>query len=87
MFREGVLLLGGKHYIQIIHEGLLGIPFRLEVNACSLLYFPTKEEAGDIDNRGDPFSAVCRLCSFGSIVQAKPMLMNTGYCVPADGTA
>jgi hypothetical protein len=86
--REGELLLGEKHSVKISDEGLLGIPDRLEVNASNLLCFPTKEEAGDIANRGDPFTAICRIFSPGSAaVQALPILMNTGYSISADGTA
>jgi len=59
----------------------------LEVNACSLRCFPTKEEARDTNNRGDPFSALCRHCSPGFVMQAKPILINTGYSVSAYGTA
>ncbi len=40
-----------KHPIQISAEGLLGIQARLDVNASSLLCFPTKEEAGDTSSR------------------------------------
>jgi len=87
MSREGVLFLGEKHYIQISDEGLLGIPTRLKVNACSLLCFPTKEEAKDTINLSDPFSAICRLCSLAFVVQAKPMLMKTSYSLSADEMA
>ena len=74
-----------RHDTQYTHR--LGIHNRLEVNAWSLICFSMKEEAGDTDNRGDPFSPICRLRSPGFVVQAKLLLMNTGYLVSADGTA
>ena len=62
---EGVLLLDETHSIRFGREGLLGVPKRLEVNSSSILCFPTKDEAGDITNMGDPFTTICGIFSLG----------------------
>ena len=84
---EGVLLLGETHSIRFGTEGLLGVPERLEVNSSSMLCFPTKDEAGDITNRGDPFTTICGILSPWEGLQIKSAMLSNGYSVSEDGKA
>lgn len=76
--KDGVLLLGEIHSVKVSVDGLLGIPQRLEVSLTGLLCFPSKEEAGDITNRGDPFSAICSLLTPGTGADTMSALANIG---------
>ena len=79
--------MGETHSIRIGVEGLLGVPVRLGVNSSSLLYFPTKSEAGDITNRGDPFQAICGIFTPRAGVQIKCAMLSYGYSVSECGKA
>ena len=87
MSHEGVFILGETHSITFTAEGLLEVPVRLGVNPTSMLCFPTKEEAMDTTNRGDPFTAVCKIFTPGAGADIMSVLMKTGYSVSESGTA
>lgn len=84
---DGSLLLGETHSIKFTTGGLLEVPVRLGVNPSSMLCFPTKEEAMDPTNRGDPFTAVCNVLTPGTGTDNTPAFVNTGYSVSEGGTA
>ncbi len=84
---DSELLLGETHSIRFSTEGLLGVPERLEVTSSGLLCFPTKDEAGDITNRGDPFTAICGIFSPWEGMQIKSAMMSSGYSISEDGKA
>jgi hypothetical protein len=84
---EGVLLLGETRSIRFGTEGLLGVAERFEVNSSSVLCFPTKDEAGDITNKGDPFTTICGIFSPWEGLQIKSAMLINGYSVSEDGKA
>jgi len=77
--RDGNILLGETHSIQIGADGLLGVPGRLGYKPASMLCFPSEEQTGDVTNRGDPFKSICNLFLPDNVSSIETKLQDVGY--------
>jgi hypothetical protein len=83
---DGKVLLGESHSIKFGAEGLLDVPVRLGISASSMLCFPTKDEAKDESNRGDPFTSICAIFLPYQSAQILSTLVNCGYSTSEGGS-
>ncbi len=83
---DGKVLLGETQSIKFVAEGLLDVPARLGISASSMLCFPTKDEAEDGTNRGDPFTTISVIFLPFQSSQIVSTLVNCGYSTSEGGS-
>lgn len=84
---DGTHLFSETHTIVYGPAGLLRVPKRFGFEGEDMLCFPSKEEAGDICNKGTPYDVLCASFQAGSGSSIATLLKTAGFSVAEDSTA